>query len=552
MKTTLCLIGLLLGFTCHLKSQTRTIEGSVRDSLSNESIPYTAISIVNQEDSLLGFVYANEVGKFRITFGSVTKGYLCFAVLGYEKKRIALDQFSKPKELFHFTLTAKAQQLNDITIEAKGKEIVKKFDRSVYDISNNKKRNANDVYDILQTLPGVVVDKNTGTIRFKGGQPEVLLSNMPVQYIYPKLEMIPIENIETIELIDRSAMYGGEGSGGIINIKIRKSKSRALGGFYSTEHILQMEKNPVSVTEELGNINYMMGPVMLFGNFGYVKKRFHTQAQTTGNITSQVNFYQTSLEYLTDGTSGNLNGNAGLFIPGNKIQLLMAAGYDKRNRNSGSFAFDQYFIEDALSDIIELESNNRSDAKSKLFISKISFDFTKDKNLSLSYQTNITDRSSLQSTKNLYNMLDGNASDSSFQYELEGWSQLKANLIRLHYNHPFNKTSRFNIHARFSNRSIPFAQQKFLVDNSEVLPMFKGLSSVGNDLYIGSNYGKLVGKIKLDGGITYHHHYVDAIAERYIVLEDTLIPINLNNHFMHPSLRITWSIKSNQTIKGGH
>ena len=91
--------------------------------------------------------------------------------------------------------------------------------------------------DIMNNLPSVSVDQQTGNISLRGNENvrvmvDGKLSNVPVAQL---LKQIPSTSIKQIELITNpSAKYNPEGMSGIINIILHKNVNIGFNGDLST------------------------------------------------------------------------------------------------------------------------------------------------------------------------------------------------------------------------------------------------------------------------------------------------------------------------------
>ena len=102
------------------------------------------------------------------------------------------------------------------------------------------------------------------------------------------LRQLPADAIEKVEIITSpSARYDAEGTAGILNIILRRSKALGLNGA-----VILNAGHP----DQLGaswNINYRSGAINLFNNSGY------SYRNNPGNSTTKTEFFNT--EYDADG-----------------------------------------------------------------------------------------------------------------------------------------------------------------------------------------------------------------------------------------------------------
>ena len=216
-------------------SQTMEITGIIADSVTKKPLPYGNVVIKNSKDSIIKVILTNEAGEFKIRNLQYKTGiYLLAKYLGYKDKKIELAPNKNNKiNTGSIFLAVVATKINETTITGTVKYMEQKFDRKVFNINDAKTAAARTIFDLLKTLPGVVVD-DEGIVRYKGAEAAIYIDDQPSDYLYPKIEMIPVENITKIELIDAAMQTGGSGRGGIINIKYKIVRDDGLSGLAKT------------------------------------------------------------------------------------------------------------------------------------------------------------------------------------------------------------------------------------------------------------------------------------------------------------------------------
>ncbi len=132
------------------------------------------------------------------------------------------------RNLGKIALSPSANMLEAVTVADTTPVVSRRFDRTVVKIEATRKATAHSIYDILRSLPGLAVDANGGMV-YNGLAPSVYVDNSPADLLYPDLESIPIDRIKKVELIDAAVQKGGEGRGGIINIKLRAADEGLSG-----------------------------------------------------------------------------------------------------------------------------------------------------------------------------------------------------------------------------------------------------------------------------------------------------------------------------------
>lgn len=125
------------------------------------------------------------------------------------------------------------QKLNEVVVVAKLPVLEMKADRMVYHLESSVVRNQGNLFEVLQTLPGVVVHTD-GSI-FMNGQSgvNVLIDGKQTylsgQELASLLKSMPATAADKIDLITHpSARYDASGNSGLIDIHTKKIKLRGV------------------------------------------------------------------------------------------------------------------------------------------------------------------------------------------------------------------------------------------------------------------------------------------------------------------------------------
>jgi hypothetical protein len=245
-------------------AQNLKIIGHINDSLTKNPLPYSNIILSNAQDSVVGGTMTDEKGSFKIQLKREVGLQFKASSLGYEELVFPIESVEgNVLNLGDLYLKINTEVLGEVNISAQN-TVVQKFDRKVFGINENKKAIAKDIYDLLRTLPGVVVDDNHN-VRYKGATASVMVDDMPAQYLYPDLEMIPVANVDKIELIDASFRSGGNGKGGIINIKMKSVNADGISGVASSR-VSTADFSECNRLTGYVNANYKKGKLLVFNN----------------------------------------------------------------------------------------------------------------------------------------------------------------------------------------------------------------------------------------------------------------------------------------------
>ncbi|EGF91661.1 pesticin receptor [Asticcacaulis biprosthecium C19] len=116
-----------------------------------------------------------------------------------------------------------------ITIKASKPSVTNKIDRRVYDVSTNPQSAFSTASDVLQRIPSVTIDPR-GRIALRG-DPEVKVLIDGVESRSGALGNLQASEIDRIEVMTNpSAQFASDGSGGIINIILKKKRKDGVNG----------------------------------------------------------------------------------------------------------------------------------------------------------------------------------------------------------------------------------------------------------------------------------------------------------------------------------
>lgn len=322
----LLLLAVLFFFQFVRAQQLMEISGKVVAQGTEEALPFANIAAYAPNDSLTAGTLSDEKGRFSFKCDCSDGCYFVISYLGMEPQRITAMKWQGTRRNFgKIALSPSATMLNAVTVADTMAIIDHRFDRTVVKIEATRKATAHSIYDILRSLPGLAVDANGGMV-YNGLAPSVYVDNSPADLLYPDLESIPIDRIEKVELIDASVQKGGEGRGGIINIKLRAADEGLSGSLAvkpSTYNFKELNNSENSL-----NLNYKRKKLIWIAN-----SSFSTTDRSWG-YTMQKDFRQTEnpvivKEERSDDNSYRVSGNSIGFIykPNDYTNLTVSGSY---------------------------------------------------------------------------------------------------------------------------------------------------------------------------------------------------------------------------------
>ena len=166
---------------------------------------------------------------------------------------------------------------NEVVITAKKPFVENQLDKTVLNVQNDINAIGSSAFEILQKAPGITITGEDNIKMAGKGSVNVLIDGRPVQMgekdLANYLKSTPGANIDKIELITNpSSKYDAQGSAGIINIKLKRSKTLGTNGNISTDYT-QNVHNRYGTSINLNNRNKVAN---IYGNGGYRQSYQHT------------------------------------------------------------------------------------------------------------------------------------------------------------------------------------------------------------------------------------------------------------------------------------
>ncbi len=252
--------------TAHLKDF--IITGKVLDKETKDPLEYATISFFNKKkNKIVAGGITNMNGTFSIPVPrgiyDVSVEYISFKTQTIQNKKIFSNQ-----DLGSFFLEVDLESLDEVEIIAERTTVEIKLDKKVFNVGKDLTVSGGSVSDVLDNVPSVSVD-GEGNVALRGNDNvRILINGKPSGLVglnsTEALRQLPAESIEKVEVITSpSARYEAEGTAGILNIILRRSKLQGLNGSI-TANAGHPDAAGIS-----GNINYRTGDVNFFSTTSY-------------------------------------------------------------------------------------------------------------------------------------------------------------------------------------------------------------------------------------------------------------------------------------------
>jgi len=339
--TKFCYLILLFTFINVQAQKTATaskgvITGKIVEANTNNPIEYATITVfpIGSLKPVTGNI-SNSKGSFKI--GDLAVGIYTVTIefIGFASNKIDSLSITATKStisLGTISLTNKSQILQNVTVTANTLVIENKIDKLIYNVEKDITSQGGVATDVLKKVPQVFVDIDgniellgSTSIRFLiNGKPSSIFGNS----ISDALQSIPASQIQSIEVITSpGAKYAIQGTGGIINIILKKSNIHGINGSINLSAGTRLENGSF-------NLNLRHNK---FGMNAYFSG--HGQFRSTTNNQSNRISTDTSLHTKT---SFLQNGQSNFVRNGYQTGVGFDWSPTKKDNFSGSFGYHHY------------------------------------------------------------------------------------------------------------------------------------------------------------------------------------------------------------------
>ncbi len=229
---------LILSLFFYLDSNAQCqINGKIQD-VSGKPIAFANVILLSPVDSLVvrGSV-SLENGNFLLDQIEENNYLLSVSLLGYNKylDKVVVENKSTIT-LNPIVLQESEDELEEVQVTAQLPLYEKQIDRMVINVQASITAAGNNVLEVLQRSPGVMVNRQSNSILLNGKSGVTIMINnriqrLPMEAVFQMMDGMSAANIEKIELITNPpAKYDAEGMGGIIHLIMAQSEDVGTNG----------------------------------------------------------------------------------------------------------------------------------------------------------------------------------------------------------------------------------------------------------------------------------------------------------------------------------
>jgi outer membrane receptor protein involved in Fe transport len=507
-------------------------------------VPFASISVLNKQDSItISTVSSDTTGQFSF---SVSPGNweLKISSVAYQDQTVPFALSASDLNLGKLVLKPAEATLKEVVVTSEKKLMELKLDKRIYNVSQDVTNIGSNASDILANIPSVEVDTD-GNVSLRGGQGvRILIDGKPSALTGTRsndaLRNLQGAMIERIEVVTNpSSRYDAAGETGIINIILKKGRTRGFNGNFTGTAGYPSNFN-ASYT-----INYRTQKMNLFSSFGAGYRNspgrgFSTQSYS-GSDTSFI--YNQSQKRRQKEVSGNIMAGMEYYA----TPLTTLTGSILLNRGNGK----------NLSDFLYDDLDGAGLLKQTTFRTEEEEEREEDTELSLSFRRKYTGNSDKEWTADFKWTNSGETEIADYLQGIKGSSDQKmqrsANpafednlLLQTDYIMPFNENAKFETGFKGTLRKITneYLVEEFQNGNWITLPAFDNNMEFKERIFAG--YAMFGDKVKrfsyqlgLRGEMTYMRTGLKKTKE-----------INNRDYFnLFPSSNFSYEINDKNTLQ---
>ncbi len=310
------------------------ISGKIIDKDTQQPLEYATIVLTSLRSKKVTGGLTDGNGEFDI---EVNRGMYNISVefISFNTHYIPNKRITENINFGTIVLSVDRETLDEVEIIAEKTTVEIRLDKKIYNVGKDLTVRGGTVSDVLDNVPSVSVDIE-GNVALRGNDNvRILINGKPSGLVglssTDALRQLPAEAIEKIEVITSpSARYDAEGTAGILNIILRRSKLQGLNGAITT-NVGDPKSAGIS-----GNINYRAGDFNFFTTSGY---RYR---EVPGNSFTSTEFFNSDPHTFSeerrdfDRIRKGINANVGIEWYVNKTSSITIAALFRESDNESN------------------------------------------------------------------------------------------------------------------------------------------------------------------------------------------------------------------------
>jgi hypothetical protein len=340
-----------------------------------ESVPFVTILLKKSADSsLVKGMITNDLGELiasKLPFGSYI---LITQATGYNSLKIPIEILPTSQiDLGTLFLSPSTIELTEVSVRAIKPFIEKRLDKTIVNVENSALAAGNSTMELIERSPSVIVDKD-GNITLRGKSGVRIMIDGKITYLTGLdlanyLKNLPADQISQLEIMaNPSSKYDAAGTGGIINIKLKKNINFGVNG-----SINGTLAQGIYLRESAGiNLNYRKNKWNWFGNGSLVDRTMLERNSLTRNFKAQKEIWENVFAYKNENQSKLMKGGVDwAYSPKTTIAALISGNFDQYTLQNGLNKTIQQNAQ--LVPLMRLNTFNQIDNPSYNYASNLNF-----------------------------------------------------------------------------------------------------------------------------------------------------------------------------------
>lgn len=248
-------------------AQDVNVTGKVIDKDVNQPLEYATIAFFSKkENKIVTGGITDTQGSFNIAVPVGTYD-ISIEYISYKTEKILNKAITADTNLGTINIGINVESLDAVEVIAERTTVEIKLDKRIYNVGSDLTVRGGTVSDVLDNVPSVSVDVE-GNVSLRGNENVTILINGKPSGLVglnstDALRQLPAESIERVEVITSpSSRYDAEGTAGILNIILRRSKLQGLNG------AVTLNAGHPTTAGISGNVNYRAGNFNFFNTTG--------------------------------------------------------------------------------------------------------------------------------------------------------------------------------------------------------------------------------------------------------------------------------------------
>ena len=223
----LSFILLILNINIFAQNNISLIKGKVTDE-NDLTLPYVSVAVY-QDNKIITGTITNDDGVFTLKVQRSDKEIcLTFDFVGYVKEEMRLIPDKATFDIGDIILKENVVMLDNVVVSSTAVSHKSTIEHTTINASANMASSKGSALDILSTSSSVSIQNEEISIR---GNKNILVLMDGIPTTITDLSTIPAANIKSIDVITNpDASYDSEGTGGIINIIMKKENAKGFSG----------------------------------------------------------------------------------------------------------------------------------------------------------------------------------------------------------------------------------------------------------------------------------------------------------------------------------